>query len=515
MEKFLYGSNVQRIQSFIFETGKLKEIIGASEFVEQICTTKFREKVGEAFNKDQLIVGAAGKITYLFESHESCQEVVFDFHKSIWEEVPGLHLAQAVVKVENGIITEEHLACLEERLDTQKNKISLQHGLGLMVSERSRRTGNPAILEDQENDFLDRKQAIKTKVQKNRRSSLFEKILGANKYPSEVFALEPEQMLKDGENGWVAIIHADGNNLGQTIQKIIKKVSKEPTGSADLQKMIRSFSNKIDEATQKAAREAFEKIVKPVFEKESDNGENANVKLPLRPVLLGGDDLTLIIRGELAVPFMNVFLRQFEHHTKNNFAELVIQYNLPELKDGLTACAGIAYIKPKYPFHYGVKLSESLCGYAKKHAKEHAKELKKSQAPSCLAFHRVQSAFIEGYETIIEHELTKHELTKKEIILTQMPYFLEKEDNHPTISQLLNWVSIIQEEEAPKAPIREWLTELAINAESAEQLMDRIIKLNPHYVSKLSLSNAISNDQKTTHLQDVIALASIGKIEKV
>ncbi len=505
MEKFLYGSNVQRIQSFVFETGKLKEIIGASELVEQICTTKFKEKVGDSFSKEQLLVGAAGKITYLFEDYDSCQRVVLDFHKSIWEEVPGLHLTQAVVKIKDGIITGDDLTCLEERLDTQKNKVPLQHGTGLMISERSRRTGGPAVFEDKEESYLDRKQLAKNSAQKNGRSTLFDKILGdkRDKYSSEAFALEPEQMLRDGESGWVAVVHADGNNLGQTIQSIIKKGSTEKAGKGDLQSMIKSFSDKIDQATRTAVQEAFSQIVEPVYNREKL--KNPTTKLPLRLVLLGGDDLTMIIRGELAVPFMDVFLRQFEHHTRNNFVDLVTQYNLSELKEGLSACAGIAYIKPKYPFHYGVDLSESLCGYAKKHAKN----LGKAQVPSCLAFHRVQSAFIEGYETIIEHELTK-----KGIILTQMPYFLEKENNHSTINQLLNWVKIIQEDEAPKAPIREWLTELAISTDNANQLMNRIIALNPRYVNSLGLKSAINEELQATHLQDVIALASIGKIDK-
>ena len=69
------------------------------------------------------------------------------------------------------------------------------------------------------------------------------------------------------------------------------------------------------------------------------------------PVLLGGDDLTIIIRGELAVGFTEVFLKGFALFTKNNFAPLAEKYNLPQIKDGLSSCAGIAFIKPNYPFH--------------------------------------------------------------------------------------------------------------------------------------------------------------------
>ena len=38
MNKYLYGASVQGIQQFIFQTNELKDIVGASELVEFICT---------------------------------------------------------------------------------------------------------------------------------------------------------------------------------------------------------------------------------------------------------------------------------------------------------------------------------------------------------------------------------------------------------------------------------------------------------------------------------------------
>ena len=41
MSKYLYGASVQGIQGFIFETNKLKEIVGASDLVEWFCSEEF------------------------------------------------------------------------------------------------------------------------------------------------------------------------------------------------------------------------------------------------------------------------------------------------------------------------------------------------------------------------------------------------------------------------------------------------------------------------------------------
>lgn len=46
MKKYLYGAAIQGIQSFIFQTNKLKDIVGASELVESICTQEFRNLLG-------------------------------------------------------------------------------------------------------------------------------------------------------------------------------------------------------------------------------------------------------------------------------------------------------------------------------------------------------------------------------------------------------------------------------------------------------------------------------------
>ena len=48
MAQYLYGAAVQGIQSFIFQTNKLRDIVGASELVNQICTELFEDVAGKA-----------------------------------------------------------------------------------------------------------------------------------------------------------------------------------------------------------------------------------------------------------------------------------------------------------------------------------------------------------------------------------------------------------------------------------------------------------------------------------
>ena len=151
MSKYLYGAAVQGIQDFIFQTNKLQEIIGASEQVEQVCTSKFAEMFGKKTDdlaKDpNAIVNAAGNIKYIFDDYESCQRIVRAFPKTIIEHAPGITISQAVVEYPTEGVRDFKNAVLklEENLRSQRNKPMRSPSIGLMGIERSRQTGLPVI----------------------------------------------------------------------------------------------------------------------------------------------------------------------------------------------------------------------------------------------------------------------------------------------------------------------------------------------------------------------------------
>ena len=139
------------------------------------------------------------------------------------------------------------------------------------------------------------------------------------------------------------------------------------------------FSTQLDKATEYAANITYQKV-KEVFLNDKKNKKGV---IPIRPVVLSGDDMTVIIRGDLAILYAKTFIVEFENATCNMLAEV-----FPEGMNHLTACAGIAFIKSSYPFFYGYELAEDLCTQAKKAAKANIAEGR--IAESCLMFHKVQ-----------------------------------------------------------------------------------------------------------------------------
>ncbi len=446
---------MQGIQGFIFQTNKLKEIAGASELVEQICTDQFEPLVGD-FKKENAIVTAAGNIKYVFDDEQQCRDFVRIFPKKVMEFAPGVTISQAVVKISGNEINKGDIEELEKRLKAQRNKLFRPFDIGLMAVNRSRRTGLPAKKEEEEDGELtaiDYGTHAKVGDYRERRKRIIESFFGTIDSKRIPWNIESITGTKGRSYGWLAVIHVDGNNMGLKMQEMSDEI--EHSGTGQYGEKFREFSLRLDEATKKAAQHAY---------RETTKTEKSDVE-PCRPIVIGGDDLTIVIRADLALEFTKNFLANFENETKDRLSRLGVK----ALQKGLTACAGIAYVKENYPFHYGYQLAETLCGEAKKRAKENLGD--GELTPSCLMFHKVQDSFVEDYNDIRERELHAGA-----IWFDVGPYYLEHKLK-PTISRLQQCVAQLLDKEgnAVKSHLRQWLTDLYNPNGLADQKMDRFI----------------------------------------
>ncbi len=505
MSKYLYGASVQGIQGFIFKTNKLAEIIGASEIVEQICTGLFA-KLAPNFQKENLIIGAAGNIKYIFEEEQDCKDLVKIFPKKVMEMAPGIMINQAVVLINDKALS-YYFDKLEIKLKSQRNMIPAPNEIGFMGLERSRRTGGVAFHErfDRNNrkevicesTFIKRKigQSQKDKKDHLSEESLFYKISGDRNIFNRDIAFDIEDITKGSKNAWIGVIHADGNALGKIIQDIGSKLANSDFNKS--KSAFRDFSKALEMATQKAAQIAFNRIVK--------EARAENERYPIRPVICGGDDLTVIIRADLALGYAELFLKEFEINSKNEF-EILNQYGITDFKEGLTACVGIAYIKESYPLHYGLQLAEMLCNDAKKKVKLEGNLRSNGIPESSLAFYKVQESFVEDLQTLIERTLQ----TRDKLNYYAGPYTFSE------LSRLKKNLDEIQIEasknEKSKAvgKLRKIVSETFKDKSTAVFMIERMREVNPALYKNLSLEQeleAIKNN-KTSQLLDLITLHS-------
>ncbi len=495
--KYLYGAAVQGIQGFIFQTNKLREIVGASELVEEICTDLFVDlftKVGIEYKDENCILHAAGNIKYVFDNEEECSKITRVFPKVVQEFAPGITASQAVVKMEGAFSDFKNaVGKLETRLRVQRNKPMRSATLGLMGIQRSRQTGLPVISkpnDEGKNDLIDAGTWAKlyeidkkeNKVRKKTTLSLCKKAFC--KTDEEKRQLKHDRVAYDIEkitqnNDWIAIIHADGNGLGQIVQAI---------GTDEEQ--FKAFSESIDTATKAAAVAAYHRV--------KDHFDESKF-IPIRPIVLGGDDLTVICRADLALDYVTEFIKQFEEKTK-----FVVEYKDKLGFNHLTACAGIAYIKSSFPFYYGYALAEALCSKAKEDAK---KDLEDGElAQSCLMFHKVQDSFTEDWKAIVKRELTPQEKTSFEF----GPYYVkEKRDETKwLVSDLTEKAKLLESKEgnAVKSHLRNWISLLHDNPDMAVQKLARLKSMLPDTEEGKELLKLVKDVTDDTRLRNDVTI---------
>ena len=446
MSKYLYGAAVQGIQDFIFKTNELKHIVGASELVEQICTSAFDEfaKNGES------VIRAAGNIKFIFDNETDCRKAVREFPKKVMDMAPGITISQAVVPF--GDDFNKAIDQIESLLKIQRNRPQRSVTCGLMGIKRANNTGLPVVKITSKEEYKD-----EPTIQKEcyiDAKGLCTKSFGIPNMPSNAIAYDINDIT--GKNDWIAIIHADGNGLGKVVQKVGKDKD-----------LFCRFSKQLDIATKEAAQIAYSEV----------EGEfNAKKVIPIRPVVLSGDDMTVIIRGDLAITYANSFIKAFEKKTKEHLGDILREYSVfAEGEDFLTACAGIAFIKSSYPFYYGYQLAEELCGHAKKDTKAIHDADSNHLPPSCLLFHKVQDSFIVSYEDIIKRELTASD----GLSFKAGPYYISPQTGKYSVDNLFENSKLLNVESGDgiKSGLRNWISLRLENKDKADQRKDRMLQI--------------------------------------
>lgn len=163
--------------------------------------------------------------------------------------------------------------------------------------------------------------------------------------------------LDDLAEGWLAVVHSDGNGLGEIFLQFGRHAGcTTPDKNRDYVDKLRRFSAALETCTEKAFVMAMTALPQVA------EGKERRV-VPLVPLVLGGDDLTAVCDGQYALAFTRRFLEEFEKETASTAHEggIVPEIAMAALGDGrLSACAGVAIVKPHFPFSGAYVLAESL-----------------------------------------------------------------------------------------------------------------------------------------------------------
>ena len=175
----------------------------------------------------------------------------------------------------------------------------------------------------------------------------------------------------------VAVIHIDGNGVGGIMKDL--NDSKDRVAPAEFQEEIgcdrddpdalRRFLLAVNERLQNAVEHAFAAAwtrIDELSHRDDKRAGREHAAIPVVPVILGGDDVTVITSGDYALPFAAAYLRYYEEATGND--PILCYLTPPKGQDTgpMTAAAGVAIVKRNFPFHIAYELAEKLVDRAKK-----------------------------------------------------------------------------------------------------------------------------------------------------
>jgi hypothetical protein len=367
----LVGLDVHGIQSYLFATSKLKEVIGASRIVDDFTGSQPDDAPARALGAldlqpvqsgpptgDRWYLPArlgGGVIRVLLPNADLARKFIRSMSEWALENASGLEFDADWVEFDLGAGDYSTAnAALIERINEKRQQSMRGSGFnGFPFCAPCRLTGDPAEGYDGPNERLCAssldKRAYQAKRDDRWASVKDEPILKAFKVDDvrRPFVFDLESMQGDeASDSYMAVIALDLNSLGEA--------SKSAVGSkagVDALHATRQFVERVTAATADGFSKALNALASNPDSRHEFEAIEGVVKrcgkLPLRPLVFGGDDLTFVMHAALAPRFAVTLAGALK-------------------AAGYSSGVGVAFVKTKSPLSRAIDLAEALLARAKR-----------------------------------------------------------------------------------------------------------------------------------------------------
>lgn len=211
----------------------------------------------------------------------------------------------------------------------------------------------------------------------------------------------------------VGVVHIDGNGVGAIMRDLGSAHSEaQEAGVCISADEVHTEPNDALQAFIMVVNKRLDKTVKDAIALSWYDVQELtpDTVVPIVPVLVGGDDVTVYTDGRFAIPFAEAYIRHYEELTDKDELLKQLAVVAGAKKPGtLTASAGVAIVGRNFPFHIAYDLAEGLVSRGKKLGK------KKGEVPcSTIDFHVLRDA------TVLDPEDTLDEYKGR----TQRPFLV-------------------------------------------------------------------------------------------
>jgi hypothetical protein len=362
------------IQRFVFASNRLRDVTAGSALVKRVTSQDFLQSNVAGIENAMVLAAAGGNALLRFAGLEDAQRFAARYSRALLEQAPGLEAAVAHRDYAAGSLAAAIGAIQDNLARAKAGRASQAPLLGLAVTAPCTETRMPA------SDVMtvsrapgERPAPVSAAIAARRRVQPPTSQLGTftdagGRTWQLEYPLDLDHLGRTfGDTSLLGVIHLDGNGIGAAISAWLQ----ERRGVTDDDRLAADYATLTGELTAvvaaalDAAVNAGRDSLTPV-----DNGaviasadldlrvelyaDRDTLYLPLRPVLLGGDDLTLICDGRLALDLAARALTAFRATPA------------PTLGGKLSACAGVALVGTHFPFSRAYDVAAELCESAKK-----------------------------------------------------------------------------------------------------------------------------------------------------
>ena len=410
MTSYLIMLQTNSNQPFILSSPRLREQIGAS-FEITLLSHWVEEETKELLRLKELpssfwVSDSSGKVIIRFrdtdgDPKELAKRLIREVTLRALTDAPGLDVTGVFIEASSGPVDPADL----KRLDREFSEYSLNRRPAAArfpqfpFLERGSESALPASasLGDlefsqeslQPNNFDESsplslpsrvKRAFASTSRKRQVDDVKERLAKQGKELKQEPEFDPTKLaaaFQDGEESEdaknmlssVGVVHSDGNGVGAIMRDLGSAHNRaQETGvcvSADevhtdpndaLQTFIMVVNKRLDQAVKDAIALSWYDVQKLT----------PDTVVPIVPVLVGGDDVTVYTDGCYAIPFAEAYIRHYEELTEKDELLKQLAVVAGAKKAGpLTASAGVAIVGRNFPFHIAYDLAEDLVSRGK------------------------------------------------------------------------------------------------------------------------------------------------------
>ena len=522
---FSYLFEVKSIQAYLFRSGKLKDVIAASERLGNLIDTSdsctLYQVLQNANIQSDLLKpdeeSSAERIQFLrckggsFYAYCQQKEPLVKL-RSLWtltvqQLFPSLEFVDALTEADK---LSEAINLGHRELAADRNAPLIKFPLATAIADRYARTGAVAVpisklakhasMNEKSDESKENILDLDTELHRQAYQSLDmrgsaalqdrftpDALKGQFSYPINLdkdfqysapdVSANNKDAIKD-----IALIHIDGNGLGillMGLKEVLQNRSDE-----EYRQGFRNFSDSLSKATEEAAKIATKWLYEvSAYQHKAEGDNEKRTYLPMRPIVLGGDDVTLLCRADLALEYSKRFCKAFKETSQKHLKSLYEKHlKDSSLKPYLTASGGILFHKASHPFTHSHHLVEDLCQLAKRLTKSVVRSAQEV-GPAALAFHRLSNAVSDSFDAIKQRSqqfIVQDNQKSFPLDLGQNAFFVDTEETAiADIKSLERLVELCRTKTAPvsMAKWRQIATHLSLgNKTEADRIYNRSIE---------------------------------------